>query len=68
MAVYDLEGIWLSMVFHVINFSQISNFRASTMETLNLEVLKGSHMDTSFFYNFLTIVLNRYSTTPIEIL
>jgi hypothetical protein len=38
------------------------------METLNFEVLNGSHMYTSFFYNFLIIVLNKYSTTPMETL
>jgi len=32
------------------------SFRASTIDILNLEVLNGSHMNTSFFYNFLIIV------------
>jgi len=41
---------------------------ASTMETLNFEVINGSHMDISLFNNFLIILHNRYSTTPIETL
>jgi len=38
------------------------------METLNLEVLNGSHMETSLFMIFLIIVPNRYSITLIETL
>jgi hypothetical protein len=42
-----------------VTFFERAIFRASTMETLNFEVLNGSHMDTSLFNNFLIIVLNR---------
>ena len=48
--------------------SYMNMLRASIIETLNLEILNGSHMDTSLFYNFLIIVRNRYSITPIETL
>ena len=42
--------------------------RPSTMETLNLEVLNMSHVYTSFFYNFLLIVPNKHSVTPMDTL
>jgi hypothetical protein len=45
-----------------------TSLRASTMKTYIFEVLNGSHIDTSLFNNFLIIVPNRYSTTPIETL
>jgi hypothetical protein len=40
--------------------------RASTMELSIFEYLNGSHMYTSFIYNFLIIVPNKYSIPPTQ--
>ena len=40
--------------------------KISIMESLNIEVLNGSHISKSLFYNSLIIVPNKYSTTLIE--